>query len=110
MRTVGALEARYADDHVPLALVLGALGALSAVRTLLPDGLLAHAALPANGSSTDAGVRSEPEAFVALLLGAVATHDRLLALFGPALAAHSARDSEAKLGGDLPQRLGGLLR
>ena len=110
MRTLGALESRYADDHVPLALVLGAIGTLSAVRKLLPDGLLAHAALPANSSSTDAGMRPEPEAFVALLLGAIATHDRLVALFGPALVAHSERDSEAKVGADLPQRLGGLLR
>src|SRR5438067_10130103 len=74
VRTLGALEARYADDHVPLALVLGAMGTLSAVRKLVPDDLLTRARQQSGGSESEAGSRPPPEAFIALLIGAVATY------------------------------------
>ena len=105
MKTLGALEARYTDDHVPLALILGAIGALSAVRRLLPDEPVPTACR----QSADADSRPSPEAFIALLLGAVTTYDRLLALFGVPPAKHSG-DAEAEAGGDLGRRLEGLLR
>ena len=84
MRTLGALEARFADDHVPLALVVGALGALSAVRRLLPE----KATSGAPPSSTvpleqGEGSGSMPEPFVALLLGVIVTRERLLEMLGP---------------------------
>jgi len=112
VRTLGALEARYADDHVPLALVLGAIGTLSAVRKLLPDEPRARAAAaPAASTPTsDPDPRSSPEPFIALLLGAVATHECLLRLFGPTLAEHRARDAESRGGGNPMQRLEGLMR
>jgi hypothetical protein len=94
MSALGSLEARYADDHVPLALVLGALGTLAAVRVLLPDGAKA-------GPAGDAG-GPPPEPFVALLLGVIATHDRLLELCGPAVA-RSHRGGETAI--DAPARL-----
>ena len=103
MRTLGALEARYADDHVPLALVLGAIGTLSAVRRLLP------AEPGARGRTADLDSRPPPEAFIALLLGAVATHDRLLDLFGVPPAEHGTH-ADPKDGGDPLHRLEGLLR
>jgi hypothetical protein len=101
VRTLGALEARYADDHVPLALILGAIGALSAVRRLLPD------APGARSPTADVDSRPPPEAFIALLLGAVATHDRILSLFGTPPAAGGAGAERA---GDPAHRLDGLLR
>jgi hypothetical protein len=84
VRTLGALEARFADDHVPLAVVLGALGALSAVRRLLPEKAMGGA----RRSSTVSVEQSDqngslPEPFIELLLGVIATHDRLLAMLGP---------------------------
>ena len=110
MRTLGALEARYADDHVPLALVLGAICTLSAVRKLLPDDLLARAHQQSGGPESETDPRSSPEPFIALLLGAVATHECLLRLFGPTLAEHRARDAESRGGGNPMQRLEGLMR
>jgi hypothetical protein len=109
VKTLGALEARYADDHVPLALALGAVSALSAVRRLLPDDPRARAPLPTDASADADTLPSSPDAFIALLLGAVATHDRLLVLFGPTLTAHRARGSEAKVGEET-YPLEGLLR
>ena len=103
MRTLGALEARFADDHVPLALVLGAIGPLSAIRKLLPGE-------PVGSTGDHADPPPEPGAFVALLLGVIVTHDRLLALFGPTFAEHAARDAEAPAGGDARDGLEGLLR
>ena len=101
MRTLGALEARYADDHVPLALVLGALGALSAVRRLLPDGPGPAPLISPDG--TDVPVDS----FALLLLGAIAAHDRLLGLVGPTLAN---RGADRKITAEQPRRVEGLLR
>lgn len=103
MRTLGALEARYADDHVPLALILGAIGALAAVRRLLPDDPVPPA------GPLDADLRSAPDAFIALLLGAVATHDRLLRLFGLPPAEDGA-GADAGDGGHPTYPLEGLLR
>jgi hypothetical protein len=101
VRTLGALEARYADDHVPLALVLGALGALSAVRRLLPDG-------PGSPTkSTPDGADAPVDSFALLLLGAIAAHDRLLALVGPTLANRGADRTPTA---EEPRRLEGLLR
>jgi len=101
VRILGALEARYADDHVPLAVVLGAIGTLSAVRRLLP------AEPGARARTADLDSRLPPEAFIALLLGAVATHDRLLDLFGVPPAGGGAGAERA---GDPAHRLEGLLR
>lgn len=110
MRTLGALEARFADDHVPLALVLGALGALSAVRRLLPE----KAAGGAPPSSTvpleqGEGNGSLPEPFVALLLGVIATHERLLEMLGPIQARDNDLGRVVSDRGDA-RRLEGLLR
>jgi hypothetical protein len=105
VKTLGALEARYTDDHVPLALILGAIGALSTVRRLLPD----EPVPPAGPQSERADSRASPEAFMALLLGAVATYDRLLGLFGLPPAEHAAA-TEAEAGGEPWHRLEGLLR
>jgi hypothetical protein len=78
-----ALDAHFAEGHVPLAIVLGTIGALSVVTGVLP----AAARNPpldegeAAGIRTSDGDESAPvEPFLALLLGAVATHDRLIAL------------------------------
>jgi hypothetical protein len=110
VKTLGALEAGFADDHVPLALVLGTLGALSTVRRVLPE-------KPAGGASPSStvsversdGSGSPPEQFTALLLGVIAMHERLLAMLGPI----SARDDDFSRVrddlGDTP-RLEGLLR
>ena len=103
MRTLGALEARFADDHVPLALVLGAIGPLSAIRKLLPGE-------PVGSTGDHADPPPEPGAFVALLLGVIVTHDRLLGLFGEALAEHGDGDDGVAVRGDDPLRLKGLLR
>jgi hypothetical protein len=83
MKVLGALEARYADDHVPLALVLGAVAVLSAMRRLLP-----HAAgrAPEASPSPEPGEGCASEPFLALLLGVISTHERVLELCGPALA------------------------
>jgi hypothetical protein len=98
---LGALEARYSDDHVPLALVLGAKSALTAVRCLLP-------AEPCHDSPPNPEQRA-PDPFVLLLLGVIATHDRLLSLFGPAFDAHMAgRPSRTRDEGT--DALEGLLR
>jgi hypothetical protein len=101
VKTLGSLEARYADDHVPLALMLGALGTLSAVRRLLPDGLG-----PPRSSAED-GADTPVDSFALLLLGAVAVHDRLLGLAGPALANGGA---DHTLAAEQPGQLEGLLR
>ena len=101
MRTLGALEARYADDHVPLALVLGALEALTAVRRLLPDG---HERV---ASSTSDGGDAPVDAFAILLLGAIAVHDRLLGMVGPTLLNGSADHTPTA---EQPRRPEGLLR
>jgi hypothetical protein len=79
VRAVGAVELRYADEHVPLTMLLGALGALSALRRVLP-------ASPAPGDPAGAG--TDPDPFLLLLLGALATHDRVVQLCAAALAAH----------------------
>jgi hypothetical protein len=100
VRILGALEARYADDHVPLAMVLGAMSALTAVRRLLPAEPHHRRAPP--------GVRLEPDPFITLLLGVIATHDRLLRLVGPALASHGS-DRQAHRADPVPS-LEGLLR
>ena len=110
MRTLGALEARFADDHIPLALLLGAIGALTAVRRLLPDESVARAAPPTTEPGAGEDTSPTREGFIVLLLGAIVTHDRLLALFGPTLAVHAAGDAEAEAGGEVPDRLEGLLR
>jgi hypothetical protein len=110
VRTLGALEARFADDHVPLALVVGALGALSAVRRLLPE----KATSGAPPSSTvpleqGEGSGSMPEPFVALLLGVIVTRERLLEMLGPIQARDNDLGRVASDEGDAP-RLEGLLR
>jgi hypothetical protein len=79
MRAVGAVELRYADEHVPLTMLLGALGTLSALRRVLPASPVPR---------DPAGAGTEPDAFVFLLLGALGTHDRLERLCAVALAGH----------------------
>jgi hypothetical protein len=69
------LDAQFADGNVTLGVVLGAIGALTTVRALLPD---------PDASATRAREKVESpdsvEPFVALLLGAIALHDRLTTL------------------------------
>ena len=110
MRTLGALEARFADDHVPLSLVLGALGALSAVRRLLPEKATSGPP-PSSTLPLDQGERtgSMPEPFVALLLGVIVTRERLLEMLRPIQARDNDVERVASDGGDAP-RLEGLLR
>jgi hypothetical protein len=84
MNVLGALEARYADEHVPLALVLGAVAVLSAMRRLLPDRPAGRA--PEASFSPDPGGGCASEPFLALLLGVISIHERVLELCGPALA------------------------
>jgi hypothetical protein len=101
VRTLGALEARFADDHVPLALVLGALGTLSAVRRLLPDG-------PGPPrSSAEERADTPVDSFAFLLLGAIVAHDRLIGLAGSALASGGAART---LTAEQPGQLEGILR
>jgi hypothetical protein len=78
-----SLEARFADGHVPLGIVLGTIGAVSLIKNLLPDEARKafpdetdHADMRASGSDESRPI----EPFLALLVGAVATHDRLIAL------------------------------
>jgi hypothetical protein len=70
-----ALETQFADGHVPLGLILGAIGALSAVKNCFPDATSAS-----HVSSSDAEQPLPIEVFVALLLGVVAMHERLTML------------------------------
>jgi hypothetical protein len=109
VKTLGALEARFDDDHVPLGLVLGALSAFSAVRRLLPEEAIDRASRSSTVAVAQSeGQRSSPEPFLALLLGAIAIHDRLLAMLGTM----PARDSgvgQTVIGGGAP-RPEGLLR
>jgi len=77
VRAVGAVELRYADEHVPLAMLLGAISALGALRRVLP----AHP-----GQRDPAAASTPPDPFLSLLLGAVVIHDRLLQLCAAALA------------------------
>jgi hypothetical protein len=72
MSRVTTLDAQFADGNVPLGVLLGAIGALSAVRALLPH--------PTDSSAARLCQGTEPESiepFVELLLGVVALHDRL---------------------------------
>jgi hypothetical protein len=98
MRALGAVELRYADEHVPLAMLLGAVGALSTLRRLLPAG-------PGAREPTTA---SAPDAFVLLLLGAIVTSDRLDRLCAGALATHDAVPAPVRPG--RPPDAGGILR
>jgi hypothetical protein len=109
VRTLGALEARFADDHVPLALVLGALGALSAVRRLLPEKATGAAPSSTVPLEQGEGNGSLPEPFVALLLGVIATHERLLEMLGPIQARDNDLGRVVSDRGDA-RRLEGLLR
>jgi hypothetical protein len=79
-----ALETHFADGHVPLGLVLGAIGALSAIKDCFPD-----ATSVSHVPSSDAAQPVPVEVFVALLLGVVAMHERLTVLVersGPSMA------------------------
>jgi hypothetical protein len=65
------LDAQFADGNVMLGVLLGALGACTEVRALLPE--------PLDAADTRA-TPSTVDTFVALLLGAVALHERLTRL------------------------------
>jgi hypothetical protein len=69
------LDAQFADGNVTLGVVLGAIGALTTVRALLPDPE-AVASLARENVETPDSV----EPFAALLLGAIALHDCLTTL------------------------------
>ena len=75
MSALTGLDAQFADGNVTLGVLLGAIGALTTVRTLLPD---------PDAYAIPARDQVEPpdsvESFVALLLGAIALHDRLTTL------------------------------
>jgi hypothetical protein len=91
MSGLTALDAHFADGNVPLGVVLGAIGALSAVRRVLPN--LADIA---EERSCDDPPSSSVEPFVAMLLGVVALHDRLTTLVdgNPHLASDDPRHRE----------------
>jgi len=78
MSGLTALDAQFAEGNVPLAVLLGAIGATAIVRAVLPEPVGEHAIA--------ARTREEPriaDAFSAMLLGVVALHERLTTLIDP---------------------------
>ena len=86
MNALTGLDGQFADGNVTLGVLLGAISALTTVRALLPD---------PDAFATPAREKVEPPdsvpPFVALLLGAIALHDRLTTL----VHAPAGRGSEA---------------
>jgi hypothetical protein len=74
MSALTALDAQFTDGNVPLGVMVGAIGALSTVRRLLP------VATEPRGSERHSPEIDSVEAFLALLLGVIAMHDRLAGL------------------------------
>jgi len=78
MSGLTALDAKFAEGNVPLAVLLGTLGATATVRAALPEPEVDHAIA--------ARTREEPrtaDAFRAMLLGVIALHERLTTLIDP---------------------------
>jgi hypothetical protein len=78
-----ALDAHFAEGHVPLGIVLGTIGALSLVTNALPDetrNVLRDETETVEVRSSGIDESRPVDPFLALLLGAVAMHDRLIAL------------------------------
>jgi hypothetical protein len=73
-----ALDAEFADGNVPLGALLGTIGALTTVRSALPQPQDRHAV----AAQTREAPRA-PDAFTAMMLGVVAVHGRLTALVDP---------------------------
>jgi hypothetical protein len=105
-----ALDAHFAEGHVPLGIVLGTIGALSVVTDVLPDaarspllddgnaaGVRASDANVPGVRASDANVPAPVDPFLALLLGAVATHHRLITLVDRAGAAVTGAPHDAEV-------------
>jgi hypothetical protein len=106
-----ALDAHFSEGHVPLGIVLGTIGALSLVTNVLPDEATnadPAEAEPVDARSSDGDEPRPVEPFLALLLGAVAMHDRLIALVDRA--GNPASDRRRGSNGVAADSLEGLVR